>query len=296
MNWLQRKRVFQAVQFGWRDAKEIAKESGKNRIKEYYNFLMCFKQYYVFSNQYFSKRLWAIPKEERECIAKKFGDENRRHDDWVVDKYHNRKFIEKWSSLKWETSAKKSEMRKQAYAKQFNAGSGLHVQHNVDIHREHFLEGTIKIGNNVLLAKNVFIDYSGEVIINDNVSIANGVIIETHTHPLEDSRQKPVPGRLIIGDNASILSRSYIADTCHSIGRYARIGAGTYVRSNVPPYAIMMGNPAKIIGFLYSPEEMVAFEEKKYAKNERTSPEEYAQYYEKYFWNRLKEIKSFKKL
>lgn len=297
MNWIQRKRILQALQFGWKDAKKFAKESGKTRIKEYYTFLKCFKQFYVFSNQYFSKKLWAIPKEERESIAKKLGDENRRHDDWVIDKYHNRKFIEKWSSLKWETSAKKSEMRKQAYAKQFNAGSGLGVQYNVDIHREHFLEGTIKIGNNVLLAKNVFIDYSGELIIHDNVSIANGAIIETHTHYIERGKGGgAVQSRLEIGDGVKILSRSYIADTCHSIGRYARIGAGTYVRSNIPPYAIVIGNPAKIIGFLYSPEEMVEFEKERYPESERTPFDQYNLWYEKYFRSRSKEIKSFKKL
>jgi len=134
------------------------------------------------------------------------------------------------------------------------------------------------------------------LIIHDNVSIANGVIIETHTHPLEKSRQVPVPSRLEIGEGVKVLSQSYIADTCHSIGRYARIGAGTYVRCNIPPYAIVMGNPAKIIGFLYSPEEMVEFEKDKYPESERTPLDQYAQWYEKYFRSRSKEIKSFIKL
>ena len=180
--------------------------------------------------------------------------------------------------------------------KRYNLGDGAKVSNNVIIERNHYLQGSIKVGRNVLLAKNVYIDYSGELVIHDNVSIANGVIIETHTHPLEESRQQPVPGRLIIGDSVSILTRSYIADTCHSIGRYARIGAGTYVRSNIPPYAIVMGNPAKIIGFLYSPEEMVEFEKEKYPDSEKTPLDQYNLWYEKYFRSRSKEIKSFIKL
>lgn len=296
MNWLQRKRYFQAVKYGWKDSKTIAKESGKSRINEFFSFLICFKNHYVFSNQYTKKRLWALPKEEKDKIAQELGNGNKQHDDWVVDKYHNRKFIAKWSSIKYDKSPKMSYKRKKAYSKEFNIDSDFHIQHNVDIHREHFLGGTIKIGKNVLLAKNVFIDYSGELIIHDNVSITNDVIIETHTHILEKKGEKPIPGHLEIEEGVRILSRSYIADTCHSIGRYASIGAGSYVRSNVPPYAIVIGNPAKIIGFLFSPEEMADFEKDRYPENERTSIEKYTSLYEKYFKNRSKDIRTFVKL
>ena len=133
------------------------------------------------------------------------------------------------------------------------------------------------------------------LIIHDNVSLANGIIIETHTHSIEDG-DKPISGHLEIGDCARILSQSYIADTCHSIGRHARIGAGSYVRSNIPPYAIVIGNPAKIVGFLFTPEEMAEFEKKKYDEIERTPIEKYTQWYERYFRNRSKEIRSFIKL
>lgn len=296
MNWLKRKRYYQVIRYGWTDARKIAKETGNTWFREYYSLLKCFYKHFVFSNQYTNKRLWALSSEEKEALARDIGKRNIQHDNWAIDKYNNRKFITKWSSVKWGCSRKRMHRRKIAYTKQFNAGDGLIVQHNVDIHREHYLEGTIKIGNNVLLAKNVFIDFSGELIIHDNVSLADGVIIETHTHPLEKSRQVPVPSRLEIGEGVKVLSKSYIADTCHSIGRYARIGAGTYVRSNIPPYAIVIGNPAKIIGFLYSPDEMEEFERDKYPESERTSLDQYTQWYEKYFRSRSKEIKSFIKL
>ena len=234
-----------------------------------------------------------MSEEERELIAGQIGKENKSHDDWVLDKYENRKFIEKWSSLKWETTPKRKLRRKRAYTKQFNAGKGLTVQRNVDIHREHYLWGSITIGNNVLLAKNVFIDFSGELIIHDDVALANGVIIETHTHVLEKKGAPPAPGRLEIEKGVKILSRAYIGDTCHFIGRYARIGAGSYIRGNVLPYSIMIGNPAKIVGFMYSPEEMVEFEKNVFLENERTDVEKYRQDYKKYFIDRRKEIKSF---
>ena len=168
-------------------------------------------------------------------------------------------------------------------------GKHCFVGHDVLFERHHDLWGTIKIGNNCLLAKHTYIDYSGELIIHDNVSMANGVIIETHTH----IKGKAEPTRLEIFEGVSILSRAYISDSCHVIGRGARIGAEACVRNNVPPYAIVIGNPGKIIGFRMSPEEIIEFEEKKYPMEERLSKEVLQNNYEKYFLNRWKEIKEY---
>ena len=289
MDKLSLRRFKQLLTYGWKDSKSIAIESGKSRISVFADIIFVYCHYHIFSNQYRDLRLWRLSQEERLQMAITIGKENLRRDNWVRENYHNWKFIRKWTNLKYEQSPAMQQKRKNAYAKEFNAGEGLIVQFNVHIHREHYLDGTIKMGENVLLAKNVFIDYSGELIIHNNVSIANGVIIETHTHPLEKSRQMPTPSRLEIGDGVKILSRSYIADTCHSIGRYARIGAGTYVRSSIPPYAIVMGNPAKIVGFLYSPQKMAEFEKNKYNESERTPLDKYVQWYDKYFRKRKKE-------
>lgn len=296
MNWLEKKRIKQVLQYGWKDAKEIAPLANKWRIAVWFDIIRCFKKYYVFSNQYKAKEAWKLNDQEREQLLRPLGEKNRKRDDWTVWKYENATFIDKYSSVKYGSNPTLYNERLKEYMKRYNLGDGAKVSNNVVIERNHYLEGCIRVGKNILLAKNVYIDYSGELIIHDNVSIANGVIIETHTHPLEKSRQVPAPSRLEIGEGVKVLSQSYIADTCHSIGRYARIGAGTYVRSNIPPYAIVMGNPAKIIGFLYSPEEMVEFERDKYPESERTSLDQYTQWYEKYFRSRSKEIKSFIKL
>ena len=244
MDKLTLRRWHQVVNYGWQEAAVIAKETGKSRLTVFLDIISSFSKWHVFSNQYHAHRLWELPEKEKEDTAKSLGEENKRRDNWVRENYHNWKFINKWTNLKCELSPSMQQKRKKAYTKEFNADEGLIVQFNVHIHREHYLDGTIKIGKNVLLAKNVFIDYSGELIIHDDVAIANGVIIETHTHILEKNRMAPKPSRLEIGDNVKILSRAYIADTCHSIGRGARIGAGAYVRNNILPYAIVMGNPA----------------------------------------------------
>ncbi len=296
MNWLKRRRIFQVIKYGWIDAKKVSKETGRSRLKEYLSIISCFRNYYVFSNQYIQKRLWTLPEREKQSQAEAIGLQNQERDAWSLDSYKNRKFIAKWSLLKWEKTARRKRLRKAAYTKQFHAGKGLKVQRDVDIHREHGLDGTIKIGDNVLFAKHVFIDYSGDLVIHDNVAIANGVIIETHTHDLNSNYSRPVKGHLEIFDGVKILSRAYIGDSCHSIGRFARIGAGSYVRKDVPPYAIVMGNPAKIVGFLYTPEEMVSFEEGRYSTSERTSVEKYTKNYELYYKKRVKDLSKFIKL
>ena len=258
--------------------------------------MRCFLKYRMWTNQYVKENFHKRTAEEREAIGAKYLESGKKRDAWQKDFRENREFLIKYTNIKYERSSLR-EKRNKAYTERFHAGKKLFVEYDVNISRQHYLDGKITIGDNVLLAKHTFIDYSGELIIHDNVAIANDVIIETHTHYIERGRGGgAIQSRLEIGEGVKVLSRSYIADTCHSIGRYARIGAGTYVRSNIPPYAIVMGNPAKIIGFLYSPEEMVEFEKDKYPESERTPLDKYTQWYEKYFRNRTKEIKSFIKL
>ena len=298
MGIMKKWRLHHFFRRSWRDAGKIAHypDVQKSRLSLFLDILSCFRKYYVFSNQYKNQMIWTLPKEERDTFCYSIGKDNHERDEWFDDYYENRRFLNKYTSRKYETSPKLIRERRRAYTKRYHLGKNCSIQFNVEFSREHLLNGTLNVGNDVLFAKNVFIDYSGELIIHDGVAIANGVVIETHTHPLEENRQKPLPGRLEIGDCVKILSNSYIADTCHSIGRYARIGAGSYVRTNIPPYAIVMGNPAKIIGFLYSPEEMLEFEKTRYIIEERTPIDSYKKQYEKYFRKRSKEIRDFIKL
>jgi len=56
-----------------------------------------------------------------------------------------------------------------------------------------------------------------------------------------------------IGANVTLLR-----GTC--IGRGSVVGAGSVVRGAIPPYAIIVGNPAKITGFRFTPEEIIEHE------------------------------------
>lgn len=92
-----------------------------------------------------------------------------------------------------------------------------------------------------------------------------------------------------IGANVTLLGGAVI-------GRGATIGAGTVCSKSVPPYAIVMGNPAKVVGFNFRPEEIIEHEKKLYPEEQRLSFELLEKNYDKFFLQRLKEIKELSKL
>ena len=79
------------------------------------------------------------------------------------------------------------------------------------------------------------------------------------------------------------------------VGRGSTVGAGSVCIKNVPPYAIVMGNPAKVIGYNFSPEEIIEHEKKLYREEERLPLELLERNYNKYFLDRSVEIKNFLK-
>lgn len=276
---------------GRKIAKRISRmqDVNQSQFSIFKDILRCYSKYGIGSYLYKKEGVWRLSPEQRE----KLGKEYQLKEEWLKDFYDNHKFLIKWSSFKYEASAKLQVKRIKAYCDRYDIGKNCFIGHDVLFERHHDLWGTLKIGDNCLLAKHVYIDYSGEIIIHDNVSLANGVLIETHTHQMEKEGKDALPTRLEISDNVNIFTRAYIADTCHSIGRGAIIGAGAYVRSNVPPYAVVMGNPAKVVSFTLSPQEVIEQEKQLYPEDERLSLELLEKNYKKYFLDRASEIKSF---
>ena len=253
MNWLKRRRIKQVVQYGWKDANEIAPLAKKGRFAVWFDIIKCFKRYYVFSNQYKAKEVWNLSDEKKEQLLRPLGDMNRKHDEWTVWKYENAAFTAKYSSIEYGSSPAKYNKRLAEYMKRYNIGKGSKVSNGVVIERNHYLEGTIKIGNNVLISKNVYIDYSGELVIEEDVKLANGIIIETHHRDLEASlsgKDVNIPTKLVIRRNAYIGARAIILDSCNYIGTNSRIGAGAIVNKDVPDNTLVVGVPAKVVKYL----------------------------------------------
>ena len=105
------------------------------------------------------------------------------------------------------------------------------------------------IGNNVKIQNNVSI-YDG-VILEDNVFCGPSMVFTNVFNPrseivrntMDDYRKTLVKKGASIGANATIVCGN-------TIGEYAFIGAGAVVTKDIPDYALVVGNPAKIGGWM----------------------------------------------
>ena len=245
------KRLRQLLYYGWRQSREIGEKNNTSRFAVFFDMLNCYRKYHLWSNQYRKENFYGLDLSAREDLGMRYKVSNDEHDNWVRDKYANRRFLYKYTTRDWDLSERRDKKRYQAYQKRYNIGEGGIISTNVVIERNHFLCGSISIGKNVLLAKNVYIDYSGDVGIKDNVQLTNGVIIETHHHAFHSdpyvSREIVIPTKLLIEEGAVLGSRCIILSSCNYIGKNARVGAGAVVTKDVPDYAIVGGVPAREI-------------------------------------------------
>lgn len=249
------RRLRQVARYGWQHAGEISREAfeGRKRLSLFFDIFGCYRKYGMWSNQYVKERFWELGKEQREKTGGQYRETNLKREAWVKDFYENREFYIKYGDIKYEREALR-EKRNAAYTKRYNAGKNLTVENDVILNRQHYMDGSISIGDNVLLAKHVFIDYSGQVVLKDNVRLTNGVIIESHEHAYHSDPTVPrsviKPTKLVIEEGVVVGSRTIILSSCHHIGKYARIGAGAVVTKDIPDYAIAVGVPAKVVKYV----------------------------------------------
>jgi len=103
------------------------------------------------------------------------------------------------------------------------------------------------IGNNVKIQNNVSV-YTG-VICEDDVFLGPSCVFTNVINPRSFIERKEEYKKTIVKKGASIGANATIV--CgYDIGKYAFIGAGAVVTKNVPDYALVVGNPARIIGYV----------------------------------------------
>ena len=296
------RRLKQVCKYGWRDSRTISHEPGvvKGRLAIFCDILHCFLRYNVWSNQYKKEKLYLLSGEQRETICLKYQEKNTKRDKWVKGFFNNYKFLNKWSSFKYERSANLQAKRRFAYKMQYGLGENCFVGYDVILHRHHFKDSIIATGRDCLIAEHVDIDYTGGVTLGNYVSISEGVKIFTHNHELDfsvvDEDKGCVITPLTIQDSAWIGAKSVILPGVKEIGRGAMISSFSCVRSKIPPYAIVMGNPAKIVGFRFLPKRAVEYEKSIYQESERIPLDVLEYNYNKYYRERVKEIRDFVKL
>lgn len=105
----------------------------------------------------------------------------------------------------------------------------------------------VVLGNNVKVQNNISI-YSG-VICEDFVFLGPAMVFTNVINPRSAIVRRDKYSTTLVRKGASIGANATIV--CgNEIGEYAFIGAGTVVTKYVPPYALVVGNPAKQIGWM----------------------------------------------
>lgn len=103
------------------------------------------------------------------------------------------------------------------------------------------------LGNNVKIQNNVSI-YTG-VICEDDVFLGPSMVFTNVTNPRSAVNRRDQYAKTTVKKGASIGANATIV--CgHDIGRYAFVGAGAVVTKNVPDFALVVGNPARQIGWM----------------------------------------------
>ena len=108
----------------------------------------------------------------------------------------------------------------------------------------------LEIGNNVGISGST-INSTTRISIGDNVLIGSGCLItDTDSHPLSpidrDNKRTPKSKPISIERNVFIGARTIVLKGV-TIGEGSVVGAGSVVSKDVPPYSIVVGNPAQVV-------------------------------------------------
>ena len=122
-----------------------------------------------------------------------------------------------------------------------NIGKGCNIGQNVVVSPDVVLGDNVKVQNNVSI-------YSG-VICEDDVFLGPSMVFTNVINPRSHVVRRGQYAKTIVRKGASIGANATIV--CgHEIGEYAFIGAGAVVTKEVLPYALVLGNPARQVGWM----------------------------------------------
>jgi UDP-2-acetamido-3-amino-2,3-dideoxy-glucuronate N-acetyltransferase len=107
--------------------------------------------------------------------------------------------------------------------------------------------GGTRIGNNVKIQNNVSV-YEG-VILEDDVFCGPSCVFTNVTNPRSHVSRKSEYRQTLVRRGSSIGANATIVCGV-TLGEYSFIGAGAVVRSDVPAYALMVGVPARQVGWM----------------------------------------------
>lgn len=123
---------------------------------------------------------------------------------------------------------------------------GAIIGENCNICAHSLIEGDVIIGDNVTVKSGVYIwdgtRIEDDVFLGPNATLTNDLMPRSKSFP-DDFLGITLKRGASIGANATLLPGI-------TIGKSAMVGAGSVVTKDVPDYAVVAGNPAKIIRYI----------------------------------------------
>ena len=128
---------------------------------------------------------------------------------------------------------------------------------NCNIGQNVVISPDVTLGNNVKIQNNVSV-YTG-VVCEDDVFLGPSCVFTNVINPRSHVSRKDEYRKTVLKQGCSVGANSTIV--CgHTIGKYALIGAGSVVTKDVPDYALVMGNPARVKGYVCNCGNKISFE------------------------------------
>jgi len=125
--------------------------------------------------------------------------------------------------------------------------TGCTLGENCNIGQNVVVSPEVILGNNVKVQNNVSI-YTG-VTCDDDVFLGPSMVFTNVINPRSAVNRRAQFMKTHVGKGATIGANATIV--CgHNIGKYAFIGAGAVVTKEIPDYALVVGNPARQIGWV----------------------------------------------
>jgi len=135
-------------------------------------------------------------------------------------------------------------------------GNNCNLGQNVVISPEVILGNNVKVQNNVSI-------YTG-VVCEDDVFLGPSMVFTNIINPRSAIKRKNQYAKTLVKRGASIGANATIV--CgNTIGEFAFIGAGAVVLKDIPPYALVVGNPSRQIGWISEYGHSLNFNEQGYA-------------------------------
>jgi len=149
--------------------------------------------------------------------------------------------------------------------------TGCVIGENCNLGQNVVVSPEVVLGNNVKVQNNVSI-YTG-VVCEDDVFLGPSMVFTNVINPRSAVRRRDEYMATVVGRGATIGANATVV--CgNSIGIFAFIGAGAVVTREVKPYALVVGNPARQVGWMSEYGHRLHFDE----KNIATCPESHERY------------------